>query len=119
MSALSLTEALQVSVCRKKRSDLARLLLAASRGKALAFALAMHERASWGYDRAVKEHWAEVVDEVKSASAQHCAGPLPIVRDLLAILPPSSVANVYGRRKVYGRRLLAELGHPSRAREDL
>jgi hypothetical protein len=46
--------------------DLAVHLLAASAEKALAFALAMHERASWGYDGAVKAYWAEVVHRVNA-----------------------------------------------------
>lgn len=40
--------------------NIAAKLFASNPEKAECFALAMHEKASWGYDQAFIEHWAEL-----------------------------------------------------------
>jgi hypothetical protein len=42
-------------------------LLSASPTKAYEFAVAMHERVSWGFDNDLIEHWADVVRELGQA----------------------------------------------------
>jgi hypothetical protein len=44
--------------------ETARILLSASPTKAYEFAVAMHERAAWGFDTDLIEHWARVVMEL-------------------------------------------------------
>jgi hypothetical protein len=55
------------STCQANVHHLAAELLASSPARAEGFALAMHERACWGYDRALVEFWAEVLQLVKMA----------------------------------------------------
>jgi hypothetical protein len=41
------------------------MLFSASPTKAYEFAVAMHERVSWGFDTGLIEHWADVVLELR------------------------------------------------------
>ena len=45
-------------------ADTALVLFAASPAHARNFALSMHERAAWGFDTTLTEHWANVVTEL-------------------------------------------------------
>ena len=48
-------------------SDTARMLFSSSPTKAYEFAVAMHERVSWGFDTDLIEYWADVVQELRQA----------------------------------------------------
>ena len=43
------------------------MLFSASPTKAYEFAVAMHERVSWGFDTDLIEYWADVVQELRQA----------------------------------------------------
>jgi hypothetical protein len=53
-------------LARERSKKLANRLLSASPENALAFAIAMHERVSWGYDQALADHWAAAVCALKA-----------------------------------------------------